>query len=66
MAASNAPEFPYPGGTVGAEPADPTAGKPGHFAWSRWIKQFVKNLNTKTMNLEDRIAVLEQKTAGLP
>lgn len=66
MADSNAPVYPYPGGTPGVEPADPAAGKPGHFAWSRWIKQFVKNLNTKTMNLEDRIVALEQKTAGLP
>jgi hypothetical protein len=42
---SSAPEFPYPGGVAGAEPADPQPGKPGHFAWSRWIKQFVKNLD---------------------
>lgn len=66
MATSNAPEFPYPGGTPGDEPADPVAGKPGHFAWSRWIKQYVKNLNSKSMSLEDRIVALEQKTAGLP
>ena len=66
MADSNAPVFPYPGGTAGNEPPDPVAGKPGHFAWSRWIKQFVKNLNTKTMSLEDRIAELERKTAGMP
>ena len=61
MATSSAPEYPYPGGTPGAEPPDPTAGKPGHFAWSRWIKQFVKNLDTKTMSLEDRITALEQR-----
>jgi hypothetical protein len=66
MAASNAPVFPYPGGTAGAEPADPQVNKPGHFAWSRWIKQFVKNLDSKTMTLEDRVAALEAKTAGLP
>jgi hypothetical protein len=35
MASSNAPVFPYPGGTAGNEPPDPVAGKPGHFAWSR-------------------------------
>jgi hypothetical protein len=45
MGASSAPEFPYPGGTPGKEPADPVAGKPGHFAWSRWIKEFVKRLD---------------------
>jgi hypothetical protein len=60
MANSNAPVYPYPGGTPGAEPPDPVAGKPGHFAWSRWIKQFCKNLDTKTRELEDRIAALEQ------
>jgi len=62
MAASNAPVFPYPGGTAGNEPPDPVAGKPGHFAWSRWIKQFVKNLNAKTMSLEDRVDSLEPLT----
>lgn len=66
MAASNAPVFPYPGGAAGAEPPDPQAGKPGHFAWTVWIKQFVKNLNYKTMNLEDRIVALEAKTQNLP
>lgn len=59
MATSNAPEFPYPGGTPGAEPPDPAAGKPGHFSWSIWMKQYVKNLNAKVMELEDRIAYLE-------
>ncbi|MGV0949997.1 MAG: hypothetical protein ACOYB3_04945 [Azonexus sp.] len=66
MATSNAPVFPYPGGTPGAEAPDPVAGKPGHFAWSRWIKQYILNLNNKTMSLEDRIVALENKTAGLP
>jgi hypothetical protein len=61
MAASNAPVFPYPGGTAGAQPPDPQAGKPGHFAWSRWIKQFVLNLDSKTRELEDRIAALESQ-----
>ena len=56
MANSNAPVFPYPDGTPGAEPPDPVAGKPGHFAWSRWIKQYVKNLNSKVMTLEDQVA----------
>lgn len=41
----SAPVFPYPGGVEGAEPPDPKAGTPGHFAWSNWIKQFVKNLD---------------------
>lgn len=45
MGASSAPEFPFPGGQAGKEPADPLAGKPGHFAWSRWIKEFVKRLD---------------------
>ena len=45
MGTSSAPEFPYPGGTPGAEPADPVAGKTGHFAWSRWVKEFVKRLD---------------------
>ena len=61
MANSNAPVFPYPGGQAGAEPPDPSAGRPGHFAWSRWVKQFVKNLDAKTMSLEDRITALEQR-----
>jgi hypothetical protein len=50
---NSAPVFPYPGGTAGAEAPDPVAGRPGHFAWSRWIKQFVKNLNTNLMAHED-------------
>ena len=66
MAASNAPVYPYPGGTPGAQPPDPQAGKPGHFAWSTWMKQYSNNLDNKVCNLEDRIIVLEQKTAGLP
>jgi hypothetical protein len=45
MGTSSAPEFPFPGGEVGKEPADPVAGKPGHFAWSRWIKEFIKRLD---------------------
>ncbi len=45
MGASSAPEFPFPGGTAGKEPADPVAGKPGHFAWSRWVKEFLKRLD---------------------
>ena len=45
MGTSSEPEFPYPGGTAGKEPADPVAGRPGHFAWSRWIKEFVKRLD---------------------
>ena len=51
MGASSAPEFPYPGGTPGKEPADPVAGKSGHFAWSRWIKAFVKRLDTETVKI---------------
>jgi len=61
MADSNAPVFPFPGGTAGNEPPDPVAGKPGHFAWSRWIKQFNKHLDTKVRELEDRIAALENQ-----
>lgn len=49
MGTSSAPEFPYPGGTPGREPADPVAGRPGHFAWSRWIKAFVKRLDTEAV-----------------
>ena len=49
MGTSSAPEFPYPGGTPGSEPADPVAGRPGHFAWSRWIKAFVKRLDTESV-----------------
>lgn len=49
MGISSAPEFPYPGGTPGSEPADPVAGKSGHFAWSRWIKAFVKRLDTEAV-----------------
>lgn len=48
---SVAPVYPYPGGTPGAEPPDPSAGAPGHFAWSNWIKQFVKNLDVSTAKL---------------
>ena len=65
MADSVAPEFPYPGGTPGAQPPDPIAGRPGHFAWSRWIKKFVTNLDAKTMNLEDRVTILEGRIAQL-
>jgi microcystin-dependent protein len=46
---SSAPVFPFPGGTAGVEAPDPEQGKPGHFAWSRWIKQFVKNLDAQTV-----------------
>ena len=55
MATNSSPEFPYPGGTPGAEAPDPVAGKPGHFAWSRWIKQYVKNLNTNLMAHQDAV-----------
>lgn len=51
MGASSAPEFPYPGGTAGKEPADPVAGKSGHFAWSRWIKEFVKRLDRDSVKI---------------
>lgn len=61
MATNSAPEYPYPGGTPGAEPPDPVAGKPGHFAWSKWIKQYVVNLNTNQMALEARVKALEDK-----
>lgn len=61
---SSSPEFPYPGGTPGAAPPDPVAGKPGHFAWSRWVKQFLLNLDAKSQNLEVRIANLEGETPG--
>jgi hypothetical protein len=49
MGLSSAPDFPYPGGSPGKEPADPVAGKPGHFAWSRWIKEFVKRLDRESV-----------------
>ena len=51
MGNSSAPEFPYPGGTPGMEPADPVAGRPGHFAWSKWIKQFVKRLDRESVKI---------------
>lgn len=50
MPTNSSPEYPYPGGSPGGEPPDPVAGQPGHFAWSRWIKKFVQNLN------EDKLA----------
>lgn len=49
MGTSSQPEFPFPGGSAGKEPADPVAGKPGHFAWSRWIKEFVKRLDRESV-----------------
>jgi hypothetical protein len=39
MGASSAPPF---NGISGQEAPDPVAGKPGHFAWSRWIKSYIK------------------------
>lgn len=51
MGASSAPEFPFPNGQPGKEPADPVAGKPGHFAWSRWIKEFVKRLDREVVKI---------------
>lgn len=48
MGTSSAPVYPYPGGTAGQEPPDPQAGVGGHFAWSNWIKQFVKQLDTQS------------------
>ena len=51
MGTSSAPEFPYPGGTAGKEPADPVAGRAGHFAWSRWIKEFVKRLDRDSVKI---------------
>lgn len=55
MGTNSSPEFPWPGGTPGAEAPDPVAGRPGHFAWSRWIKQYVKNLNTNLMAHQDAV-----------
>lgn len=49
MGATSSPKFPYPNGAAGAEPADPVAGQPGHFAWSIWVKQFLKNLNLESV-----------------
>lgn len=49
MGTSSAPEFPFPGGQTGKEPTDPVAGKSGHFAWSRWIKEFVKRLDSDSV-----------------
>lgn len=49
MGTSSSPPHPYPGGTAGAEPPDPVAGSGGHFAWSRWVKQFLKNLDVQVV-----------------
>lgn len=51
MGSSSAPVFPYPGGTQGVEPVDPVAGRAGHFAWSRWIKEFVKRLDRESVKI---------------
>lgn len=51
MGSSSAPVFPFPGGTPGTEPVDPVAGKPGHFAWSKWIKEFVKRLDRESVKI---------------
>jgi hypothetical protein len=51
MGTSSAPVFPYPTGQAGKEPVDPVAGKPGHFAWSRWIKEFVKRLDRESVKI---------------
>lgn len=51
MGASSSPPYPYPGGTPGAEAPDPQAGAAGHFAWSNWIKQFVKNLDAQVVKI---------------
>lgn len=65
MAVDNAPVFPYPGGVQGDEPPDPRAGKPGHFSWSRWIKQFVLNLNAQSGTQDDQIAALTARVEAL-
>jgi hypothetical protein len=41
--------FPFPGGTAGAIAPNPEAGRPGHFAWSNWIRQFVLNLDNESV-----------------
>jgi hypothetical protein len=42
MGASSSPPF---NGITGQEPPDPSAGKPGHFAWARWVKSYLKALD---------------------
>jgi microcystin-dependent protein len=66
MGTSSSPEFPYPGGTAGAEAPDPQVGKPGHFAWSRWIKQFVKNLDAETVKRSGDVMTGLLTLAGNP
>jgi hypothetical protein len=52
---TSAPPYPFPGGIQGDEPPDPVAGQPGHFAWSRWIKEFVKRLDNTDMVLDAKV-----------
>lgn len=54
------------GGVAGAEPPDPQPGKPGHFAWSNWIKACVKALDAKAAALDAKDAALDKTfKAGL-
>jgi microcystin-dependent protein len=66
MGSSSAPEFPFPGGVAGAEPPDPEVGKPGHFAWSRWIKAFVKKLDAETVKRSGDVMTGLLTLAGAP
>jgi hypothetical protein len=49
MGISSAPVYPFPGGSAGVIPPNPEAGRPGHFAWSNWIKQFTLNLDSESV-----------------
>lgn len=61
---TSAPPYPFPGGTQGDEPPDPVAGQPGHFAWSRWIKEFVKRLDQADYVLDARIDTKLDESGG--
>jgi microcystin-dependent protein len=49
MGASSQPEYPFPGGTPGTLPPDPQPGKPGHFAFTRWIREFARRLDAESV-----------------
>lgn len=50
-------------GVAGAEPPDPQPGKPGHFAWSNWIKACVKALDARFDALAVRFDALPRSNA---
>lgn len=49
MGASSQPEYPFPGGTPNTLPPDPQPGKPGHFAFTRWVREFVRRLDSESV-----------------